>query len=401
MNKLKILSFIFFIALSSFIGWNIYSYFFDLTPPTIEIVGLQDQNAYKGEVSGTVLLHDDYKIQEVSIYLDNNPLGNSKEKIGKKNYEYPIVLPTKNIPNGMHTLKIEAVDGAYKKNKSVKEVTFTVDNRPLHAAFSKSDTPFKVFQGRTLHLQFQTSKEIKEARAQALSQTYDCFPESTRSKIYECFIPIPCEEQPNEYVISIDIFDDVGNKVVLENKFQIIAYPFKKQNINVKDEKMKKEAEEAKSNEEFEARIIELIENSPRKKLWQGNFIPPTEIKELGSEFGIQRTSQHRGRYLHQGLDILNSPHSIVWASQNGIIVLKDRYEISGNTVIIDHGYGILSMFFHLDEFAKIDVGDEIKKGNPVGKLGMTGYATGYHLHWEMRVNNIPVDPMQWTKVDF
>ena len=69
--------------------------------------------------------------------------------------------------------------------------------------------------------------------------------------------------------------------------------------------------------------------------------------------------------------------------------------------MVLDHGYGVLSMFFHLEDFADIQVGQKVRKGNPIGTLGKTGYATGYHLHWEMRVNNIAIDPMQWTKANF
>ena len=83
------------------------------------------------------------------------------------------------------------------------------------------------------------------------------------------------------------------------------------------------------------------------------------------------------------------------------MIVLKDRFDSSGNTVIIDHGLGVVSLFCHLDDFSNIEVGQNIMQGSPLGTIGKTGYVTGYHLHWEMRVNNIPVDPMQWTKTIF
>ena len=82
-------------------------------------------------------------------------------------------------------------------------------------------------------------------------------------------------------------------------------------------------------------------------------------------------------------------------------MVIKDRYIHSGNTVVLDHGFGVLTMYFHLDSFADIKIGDVVRKGKPLGLLGMTGYATGYHLHWELRVNNVPVDPMQWTTYNF
>ncbi|MFC1845664.1 M23 family metallopeptidase, partial [Candidatus Dependentiae bacterium] len=80
---------------------------------------------------------------------------------------------------------------------------------------------------------------------------------------------------------------------------------------------------------------------------------------------------------------------------------IKDRFVHSGNTVVVDHGWGILSMYFHLDDFANIEVGKKLAQGNPVGTIGQTGYAKGYHLHWELRVKNTAVDPMQWTKQSF
>jgi len=86
---------------------------------------------------------------------------------------------------------------------------------------------------------------------------------------------------------------------------------------------------------------------------------------------------------------------------QDGVVVLKERYAHSGLTVGIDHGCGVVTLYYHLDNYGNVEVGQKIKKGTPVGTLGMSGYASGYHLHWEMRIYDIQVDPMQWTKHDF
>ena len=103
----------------------------------------------------------------------------------------------------------------------------------MQAVFVKTGAPHKVFQGRTLHVQFQVNKEIKDAHINTLSRTFECFPESKNSKVYECFIPIECEEQPNEYLFSVDIEDKVGNALHLDNKFQVVVFPFKKEVITV------------------------------------------------------------------------------------------------------------------------------------------------------------------------
>ncbi len=356
---------------------------------------------YQGDAQVAAHVKDAYKVSDISIFIDGKALA-LKYPINKAQHEYQFVIPTKAIPNGKHLLKVEITNGIYNSKTTSKEISFFADNVPLQAAFVKIDTDtLKVFQGRTLHVQFQVNKEIKEATAIAVSKVYQCFKESENSLIYECFIPITCEENPNEYLLTIDIVDRVGNTSTLSNKFQVVAFPFKKQSLTISADKLKLEEEMGKSHAILNERVEEVTKSSPSKKLWHGAFYTPIEIKGVTTDFGTIRTTQHRGLYAHKALDVVNAPKSVVWAPQDGVVALKDRFEYSGNTIVIDHGYGIISMFFHLDKFANINIGDKISRGNPIGTLGMTGHATGYHLHWEMRVNNIPVDPLQWTKNNF
>lgn len=381
-------------------GWRGYHYFFDTHAPTLSIQGVVCDAYYADDVHCRLEGYDDYKIADISVWLDGKLLVH-KFKINAKQFEYPFTVSTKKLLNGVHTLKAEAVNGTYNGVKSTMQTSFFVDNNPLQAAFLRSDADHKVLQGRTLHIQFQVNKEIQSATARALSHSYLCFQEAKNSPIYECFIPITCEEVPNEYPISIEIVDHVGNIVVLESKFQILPFQFKKQLLRIDPSKVKEEKEAGIAAQELEVALEKLAQQSPQKKMWQGVFYPPIDIVSISTEYGTVRTTQERGRYAHKAVDVLNMPKSVVWATQDGVVVLKDRYAYSGNTIVIDHGYGILSLFFHLDSFADITVGDLIKRGNPIGTLGKTGYASGYHLHWEMRINNIPVDPMQWIKVTF
>jgi murein DD-endopeptidase MepM/ murein hydrolase activator NlpD len=337
---------------------------------------------------------------DLSVWLDGQPLI-SNYRLSMREHEHPFIIPSKTINNGKHIIKIELVDASFAKNKVLIERSFLVDNIPLQAAFVRSEADYKVFQGRTLHLQFQANKEVKEAKVRALSNVFDCFPESKNSSIYECFVPISCEEAPNEYLLNVEIMDKVGNALNLESKFQVVLFPFKKQTLQVSDEKMTEEKTLGADSAKLEMVMEELLRKSPHDKLWRGPFCTPIDVARVTCDFGTIRTTQEKGRYAHKGLDIANAPRSVVWAPQDGIVVHKERYAFSGNTVIIDHGWGIFSLFFHLDNFADINVGQKLAKGNPVGTLGKTGYATGYHLHWEMRVNNVQVDPMQWTKISF
>lgn len=385
------------LLLAGFIGWRSYVYIFDSSSPTLIISGLETDHHYSGDMQCTVASS---KSGDVSLWLDDQPLVN-QFRISGGAQGHAFTIPTKTLVNGKHHLKAVINDTTYHKNSSILDRDFYADNVPLQAALVKTDGEYRVFQGRTLHVQFQVNKDIKQAKISALSQEYECFPESKNSSIYEAFIPISCEENPNEYLFSIDVADHVNNATRLDNKFQVVMFPFKTTSLHVSNEKVQQEQEMGRDDKQLDELIQRLTQNSPKEKLWKGTFCTPIEIQRISTEFGAIRTTQHKGRYAHKALDILNLPRSVVWASQDGTVVLKDRFAMSGNTVIIDHGLGVLSMYFHLDDFAKIEVGQKIAKGNPVGTLGKTGYASGYHLHWEMRVNNVAVDPMQWTKPIF
>ncbi len=395
--KIKNIIILFLFATTSWLGWKAYNYFFDTQPPTMNILGLEGDQYYCADIQCLVSID---KAGEMSVWLDNKPLL-SKFKVDTAGQEYPFIIPTRTVSNGKHNIKLLFTDNTFRKNKTSLTKDFYVDNIPLQAAFIQKETDYKVLQGRTLHLQFQVNKKIKSAQVEALSKVYSCFPESERSSIYEAFIPIACEEPPNEYLVSVNIKDKVGNILNLENKFQVIPFPFKKTTLHVESKKVEEERELGKNAALLEVAIKELVDKSPQQKLWRGTFCTPIEIARTTCEFGVIRTTQEKGKYQHKAVDIINTPKSVVWASQSGIVVLKDRFENSGNTVIVDHGWGIMSMYFHLDSFANIEVGQKITQGNPIGTIGKTGYASGYHLHWELRVNNIAVDPMQWTKQGF
>lgn len=376
-------------------------YWFDSMPPEVSIAGIEEQGYYAGDINCAVMGKDNNKVSAISIWLDDKPLV-SNYKINRSVFEYSFSIASRALPQGKHILKMSAVDASRNKNESVKELSFYVDNAPLQAAFVKADNDCKVFQGHTLHVQFQANKELKEASIEALSQRYPCFTESDGSLIYECFFPIRCDEGPSEHLFRIVGVDNVGNTFVLENKFHVVMYPFKKQTLVINPEKIKEELEQGLAEKELERDVEEASHQSTYRKLWRGPFDVPIEMRGISTEFGTLRTTQDRGKYRHAAIDLLGVPRSVVWAPQDGRVVIKERYAHSGNTVVLDHGCRVLSLFFHLDSFAPIEVGDVVKKGNPLGTLGKTGYASGYHLHWEQRIgDNVPVDPMEWTKHDF
>ena len=89
-----------------------------------------------------------------------------------------------------------------------------------------------------------------------------------------------------------------------------------------------------------------------------------------------------------------------VLAPITGTVVLAEPLQVRGQVVILDHGLGVFTGFWHL---SRIDVaeGQLVGRGEVIGLVGNTGLSTGPHLHWEMRVLGVPVDPLQWTHQEF
>lgn len=384
-------------SLLGYTGYNFYVYFFDMNKPEISIVGLDKDGWCSGDVCAKLWGKDSYKIAYASAWIDGKPLF-EKEKINAAQVEKDIMIGTRSLSDGGHVLKCELVDGTRSGNCSVVELPFTVDNVDLQAAFVKMQKQ-KVLQGRCLQVKFRTNKKLKSAFVKTMSDSFVCFPEHKNSTVYEAFVPVACEQDPGDFPFAVAVEDFVGNNLELQADFSVLKAPFKKKILNVKAGRLKDESQFTDLTEhDLEEKMAEIAQNSPQEKLWKGLFEVPLHMTGITTEFGLIRTSQERGRYAHKAIDLISMPKSVVWASNDGIVMIKDRFVHTGHTVVIDHGHGVVSLYCHLDEYANIEVGQKIKKGKPLGTMGMTGYANGYHLHWELRVNNIQVDPMEWTK---
>ncbi len=400
-SKLKVLIFCLIFLLGIWFVKASYSYFTYDQLPQIFLLGIEPDGCYKGVVPCVLKVQSGYNISEVIVVLDGKVLDikNSK-RINKVFCDVPFELDTSEIRDGNHSLEIFAKDGSYRNNKVSKEICFKIDNIPLKAALLKSE--YMVDQGRTIHLILNSNKKLSKAQVTFLSKAFDCFPEADLSTVYEGFIPVDCEELPIENLINVELEDLAGNNVKLVGKVKVNPCQFKKQvGFSVSKSKLEEEGEVGISNKVLEDALEKWLMDSPKCKLWKGVFEKPIEVKRVTTPFGELRMTPEKGRYLHKAVDLINHPGSVVWASQDGRVIIKDRYVMSGNTVVIDHGCRVFTLYYHLKNFSGIEVGDFVKKGHPVGRMGKTGYATGDHLHWELRVNNVPVDPFQWTEKFF
>lgn len=143
-----------------------------------------------------------------------------------------------------------------------------------------------------------------------------------------------------------------------------------------------------------ESRVMNgLWDAAPGRPLWRGAFVRPIP-GALSGTFGRRSVINNQPRSPHSGVDLRAARGTPVKAINNGKVALEAEHFFTGKTVVLDHGGGIFSMYFHLDRVLA-EGGRIVKKGQVIGFVGSTGRSTGPHLHWGIRMNGARVDPME------
>jgi murein DD-endopeptidase MepM/ murein hydrolase activator NlpD len=133
-------------------------------------------------------------------------------------------------------------------------------------------------------------------------------------------------------------------------------------------------------------------------RLWSGPFVLPA-VGALGDTFGIRRSFNGGPFSHHTGLDILAGEGAPVVASNSGRVAFADELHLRGGSVIIDHGAGVFSGYHHLSQIL-VTAEQDVAQGEVIGAVGGTGLATAPHLHWEIVVHGVRVDPLPWTQAE-
>jgi murein DD-endopeptidase MepM/ murein hydrolase activator NlpD len=150
--------------------------------------------------------------------------------------------------------------------------------------------------------------------------------------------------------------------------------------------------------EENENRIREICKETTSRSLWEGPFLRMPQAKTM-SGFAARRIYIYKGeeidRQVHLGVDLAAVVMSPVQAANRGVVAFVGELGIYGNTVLLDHGFGLFSMYAHL---SRIDVqpGQMVEKGASLGTTGSTGLAGGDHLHFSILVSGVYVNPVEW-----
>jgi murein DD-endopeptidase MepM/ murein hydrolase activator NlpD len=147
-----------------------------------------------------------------------------------------------------------------------------------------------------------------------------------------------------------------------------------------------------------EAKIREIVANPSESKLWAGAFTQLRNSK-VTSKFAEQRSyfvnGQKISKATHFGYDLASTAGADIQASNSGLVIFADDIGIYGNSVIIDHGMDLFTLYAHLSSFG-VSAGDRVEKNDTLGSSGATGLAGGDHLHFAILLGGTYVEPLEW-----
>jgi Peptidase family M23 len=207
-------------------------------------------------------------------------------------------------------------------------------------------------------------------------------------------IAIDLEKAPGRYEWKVSWPGAGGTSESCSVVVTVRTGKFPTERLTVEKQFVTPDPEQEKRAAEDQKKMRAIYDTVTPERLWEGKFRLPLKDVTTGGNFGRRRILNGEARSPHAGVDFPAAAGTAVFASQSGKVVLAENLYYSGNTVVIDHGYGIYTMYCHLSKIA-VQAGDAVKVGEEIGKVGATGRVTGPHLHWGLTINHARVNAMQ------
>lgn len=202
---------------------------------------------------------------------------------------------------------------------------------------------------------------------------------------------VPLETDPGTYGFSIS-GNLEGAPFAFSQAVRVQSGNYERETLTVDPEFLDQDLSAAES-----AQVRPLMSEATPEKHWQGLWgWPHPYVDVINSEYGVAR-SYNGGSYqnYHYGVDFGGGVGIEIWAPVPGKVVFAGPLEVRGNATIINHGWGIYTGYWHQSEIL-VSAGDFVEPGQLIGLVGETGRVSGAHLHWEIWVNGVPVEPMDW-----
>lgn len=316
------------------------------------------------------------------------------------------------LADGRATLHIEVRDWSWGGNVSRESVPLMVDTRAPRLGLETGLV--YVRRGGTELVVYSVDEQTPRDGVALGEYFFPGFPHPLDPQKRIAFYAVPPDTPPGA-TPSLVADDRAGNETSVPVQIDVIERGFPDDIITLDEAFMRAKVAEISGeqtgdvladylalNRDMRARdaqtIREICAESSADRLWSGAFrqLPNSSV---GASFAERRSYRYQGREIdrqvHLGYDLASTSHAPVPAANDGVVAFAGELGIYGNTVILDHGLGLFSMYGHLSDLG-VARGKLVSAGDELGHTGATGLAGGDHLHYAMLVSGVFVDPLEW-----
>lgn len=270
--------------------------------------------------------------------------------------------------------------------------TPTPSPTPVPLEVSVSLDPAAIRQGRTCRLTVETNLPA------TVSGTYvhGAFAfVSEDGLVHRALLGVSARADIASQPVTLTVGTTDGRTVMLTTSIQVLSGDYAEELIVLSPETTKLLDPEI-TQPELEIVAAIYATYTPRI-LWDGAFAWPIDPR-ITSAFGTRRSYGGQVTGFHTGVDLGAPAGTPVLAPAPGMVLAAEELQVRGNAVFVDHGAGVISGYYHLSEMA-VEPGQAVTAGDTLGTVGSTGLSTGTHLHWEIRVLGVAVDPVEWVEI--
>lgn len=261
-------------------------------------------------------------------------------------------------------------------------------------AFNAEVRPEAVVQGDVFLLTVTGNKNPSAAgnfpRAELFGKKIDFYQDNGNHFI--ALVPVDIETPPQDYFITIAFEDEEKTAIVRIKKHEFLTM-----HLTLPEEKVILSPENLKRAQR-ETELLAGILSQRTQREWNGSFMAPTDTA-VSEVFGVKRIMNKKKTSIHRGMDYKGQLGTPVRALNSGKVVLREDLFFGGNTLVLDHGMGLYSIYMHLSEF-QVAADEKVSKGQIIGLVGMSGRATGPHLHLGVKMQEVSINPESLFKLE-
>jgi len=343
-------------------------------------------------------------LEEKSISENNNTINDLSQYIGFS-YDYDPDLIILNIynNNGVVVFSKQLDNNNLPILQSQDNYTYVLDiiwnepNAPYHGQYTYT---FNLFIDLPVYFEFDKTTisqgefvkvcayNVNDNQIPVLKQSlFDKFKFFKKDYTYVGYIPASYYKSEGTYPVEYGIKD----QQLLKTSIEVKKYDFNIQYLYI-DKNLAAATKNVQSSAEYTKYFIPVRQQSNAIPYYSLPFVIPA-YGHLSTEFGENRyVNGTPTSYHHSGLDIGAPLLSPIYATNEGKVVLAMNLIMTGNTIVIDHGMGLFSVYFHMDSLL-VDVEDMVNRGQQIGLMGTTGFSTGSHLHFTMSIFDTNIEP--------